>query len=427
MQGLATENAPSHHIVIPHFIFAAISFFVLSVLLIFSGDSFSGHYFQPHLLALTHLAALGWGTMIIFGALYQLIPVIFETALFSENIARLTFWLFGAGIILLIFSFWTSNFSLMLPAAAAIVFTSLLLFCINVFMSFKKSKKKNIKSLFIGASAIWLLFTALLGFLIALNYRYVFMGQSHLLYLKMHAHMGLAGWFLLLIMGAASTLIPMFLISHQMNEKKLTYAFYLVNGGLVLLSLDWLFIHGSAFIPLWGLIVVAGIISFGSYVYESYKKRLRKNLDVAMKHTMLAVASLILPVLLGLIISQQFISIETKWLWRIVLLYGFSAFFLFISSIILGQTYKTIPFIIWLVVYKDKVGKTKTPLPKELYSEKLAAWQMYFYMLAVLTMILGIILGNVIIIRLGGVFLLITALFYNINMFKIVYHKPKEE
>ena len=423
MQGLATENAPSPGVVVPHFIYAAISFLVLSLMVLLSGDSFTGYFFQPHLLAITHVAALGWGTMIIFGALYQLIPVIFETSLYSEKLAKFTFWLFGLGNIFFVYAFWSNGFTSSLPHAAGTVFIALMLFVFNVFMSISKADKRNIKSMFIGAASFWLGLTALVGTLIAFNYKYSFLSQSHLLYLKIHAHMGVAGWFLLLIFGAAATLIPMFLVSHQMNEKKLNYSFYLINTGLVLLSLDWLILHGTQFLPVYTIIIAAGIVFFLSYVRESYKKRLRKGLDVGMKHTMIAMLSLVIPILLGLISSQQFVEISTGLLWKMIMLYGFSIFFMFITSIILGQTYKTIPFIIWLVVYTKMVGKSKTPLPKELYSEKLANWQLVVYLLAVLAMMTGIISGIKLIVEVGGLLLLVTAVLYNINVFKIVLHK----
>lgn len=425
MQGLATDNAPSPKVVVPHFIYASVSFIVLSVLVLLSAESFTGYFFQPQLLAITHIAALGFGTMIIFGALYQLIPVIFETALYSETLAKITFWIFGISIITMVYAFWTQGFVTLLPHSAGMVFVSLLLFIFNVFMSIKKAEKKNIKTMFIGASAVWLGLTALLGVLIAFNYKYNFLSQSHLLYLKMHAHMGVAGWFLMLIIGAASTLIPMFLISHQMNENKLKYAFYLINTGLLLLSSDWLFLHGTMLLPLWGLVIVAGILFFISYVRESYKKRLRKKLDVGMKHTMVAIVSLIIPVILGVFASQKFIAIDQGILWKVIMLYGFSVFFIFITSIILGQTYKTIPFIMWLDKYKSMVGKAKTPLPKELYSEKLADWQLYIYLAAIISMIAGILSGMQIIIEAGSILLIITSVIYNINVFKIIFHKVR--
>ena len=85
MQSLNTTSAPHPSVVLPHYIFAALSFFILAFLILISNNSLIGHYFQPKLLAITHVATLGWGTMTIFGALYQLLPVISSSSLFSEK------------------------------------------------------------------------------------------------------------------------------------------------------------------------------------------------------------------------------------------------------------------------------------------------------------------------------------------------------
>jgi len=74
-----------YRIVITHYAVAALCFFILAVMMMFSVKAFTGHYFHPQILAITHMAALGWGTMIIFGASYQLIPVVLETELYSEK------------------------------------------------------------------------------------------------------------------------------------------------------------------------------------------------------------------------------------------------------------------------------------------------------------------------------------------------------
>ena len=62
--------SPPFKIVAKYFISAIISFVLLTFLLVVSYDSFGGHHFQPRVLALTHIATLGWITMIIFGALF---------------------------------------------------------------------------------------------------------------------------------------------------------------------------------------------------------------------------------------------------------------------------------------------------------------------------------------------------------------------
>ena len=48
----------------------------------------TGHYYHPQVLALTHTITLGWITMAIMGATYQLVPVVLERPIWSERIAR---------------------------------------------------------------------------------------------------------------------------------------------------------------------------------------------------------------------------------------------------------------------------------------------------------------------------------------------------
>ena len=87
----------SHQVVIPFYAYAALSFLAATVLLFFSDASFTGHYFQPHILAITHLMALGWATMIIFGASHQLVPVLIESDLYSNKLSYVSFTLAALG------------------------------------------------------------------------------------------------------------------------------------------------------------------------------------------------------------------------------------------------------------------------------------------------------------------------------------------
>ena len=372
------------------------------------------------------MAVLGWATMIVFGALYQLIPVVFETSLYSEKLAKFTFWVSAASILFLTYSFWVGAFSTLVVYAASFMFLSLFLFIINVLLSYKKSELKNISSIFIIASIFWLAITELVGALIAFNFKYNFLTEMHLHYLKIHATLGLVGWFLLLIIGVGSTLIPMFLISHQLNKKKLKASFFLINCGLLGLMANWFLVSNSIFTIICWAFIVVGVLSFMSFIYDSYKKRIRKKLDVGMRYTMLAIASILLPIVVSLALLVVF-NIEYALLFRVTTFYGFSIIFGFITTMILGQTYKTLPFIVWLEKYKNLVGKTKTPLPRELYSAKIANIQFYFYCLFIIALSLGLILNNYVAVRIGSFSLLIVAVLYNINVFKIIFHKVKNE
>jgi hypothetical protein len=57
---------------------AAVAFVLAALALPGLGPTLAGHYYQPRLLALTHVIALGWITLAILGATYQLVPVVIE-------------------------------------------------------------------------------------------------------------------------------------------------------------------------------------------------------------------------------------------------------------------------------------------------------------------------------------------------------------
>ena len=424
MNGLNSNNAPDASVVKPHFIFGAISLLILAVMIIMADTALLGPYFDSKIIAITHMAVLGWAIMIVFGALYQLVPVVFETSLFSEKLAKVTFYLSGISVLFLTYSFWITDYQTLLPIAASLMFISLLLFVINIILSYKDSKKKNISSRFVITAVVWLSVTELIGTLIAFNFRYNFFLEEHLHYLKIHATLGLIGWFLMLIIGVSSILIPMFLISHQLDNKKLEKAYYLINIGLLAISVNWFFIHFDVINPLFWLSIVIGIGFFLSFVYDSYKKRLRKVLDVGMKHTIISVFSIVFPMIVSFILMIGF-QLQSSILLRATLIYGFTVIFGFITTLILGQTYKTLPFVIWLEKYQALVGKTKTPLPRELYSEKVASAHFYLYLLFIITMILGLVLDQVFLIRIGSYLLLFVAILYNMNVFKMIFHKTK--
>src|SRR6187431_1175065 len=85
-------------VVLPFYGYAAIAFFVGTLLLFLSASDINNHYFHPHTLAITHVMALGWGTMIILGASHQLVPVLIEGRLYSHKLAYTSFILAGLGI-----------------------------------------------------------------------------------------------------------------------------------------------------------------------------------------------------------------------------------------------------------------------------------------------------------------------------------------
>ena len=67
---------------------AAVAFVAASLSVAWLAPELAGHYYHPRLLALTHTVTLGWITLAIMGASYQLIPIVLERPIWSERLAR---------------------------------------------------------------------------------------------------------------------------------------------------------------------------------------------------------------------------------------------------------------------------------------------------------------------------------------------------
>lgn len=424
---MSTQNAPSPRVVLPHYIFGALAFLISMILLFFAGGDLGTHYFSPHLLSLTHMMVLGWISMVIFGALYQLLPVLLEVKLHSEKLALATFVLFGLGLILLSMAFWNFTFqhSALMDAGGTFILIAVVLLVINIMKTTKKASHKSIESLFIVSATHWLALTVVAGLLIVFNFSFQFIPGSHLQLLKIHAHIGMVGWFLLLVIGVSSKLMPMFLIVHKLSTDSLRYAFFLINAGLLALIAALYLYPEPWLLSLLSLVVVSGVALYLRYNFLAFKKRLRKKLDVGMKLSAIGLVLLSVVLLLGILSAANpaFLGIYAL---RIKVLYGVLIIIGFLTALVVGQTYKTLPFIVWLRVYHKKVGKQKTPLPQELYSGTLARIHLVTYVGGILLLAAGILLSHVRLIQLASIFLIITALLYNINVFKIVFHKEKK-
>lgn len=419
MQGTASNNAPSPSVVVPHFVVGSTAWLIALILLLINPDCLLEHYFNFKLLAITHLLVLSWITTIIFGALYQLLPVVLLCKLHSEKLALITFITLQIGSLGMGNCFWNGILGFPLIASGSIVCIAIVLFVVNFSRTLYKSNVSRIEKHFISTSIGWLLITVLVGVLLAINFSFPFLSISHLEILKIHAHIGIIGWVLQLIIGVSSVLIPMFMLAHNLNKRSLQLSYILINCALLLGITSKLFgfeigLISSIFIG------ISGLLSFLFYIYNAFKNRVKKKLDIGMKKSMTAFLFVLLSLGLSLPIFLNINNNHFEIAYFTALIIGF------ISTLIMGQTYKTLPFIIWLKEYKTIVGKVKTPLPKDLYSERLAVWQFRTNTLGFILLLIGILLNLQILIQIGIGIILIAAILYTKNILNIILHKSQK-
>ena len=413
----------SYKIVIPFYLYAALSFLIAAVLLLSAAGAFTGHYFNPHILAVTHMMALGWGAMIILGASHQLVPVLIEEGLYSERLAYASLILAGTGIPLLAYGFYVFNMGWPAQWGAILVNAGLAAYLVNLTVSILKSRHENVHAVFVFTAVLWLLLTTLFGLLLVFNFTHSIFPKDSLYFLSLHAHMGIIGWFLLMVIGIGSRLIPMFLISKHTDAKTLWKVYYLINAGLGAFIFIFLFFPNGLLYALPSLLVAAGLALFGKYCRAAYRQRIRKQVDDQVKLSLLSVFMLAIP-FASLLLIICFLIFNGRQL-NLVLLYGFTIFFGWITAIILGMTFKTLPFIVWNKVYHQKAGLGKTPSPKDLFSDKIFRSMSIAYLSGFVLFSAGILCAEVAVLNVAAFLLLAAALLYNWNIFILLAHKPE--
>ena len=419
-------NQKTHHyaVTVAHYLLAAIFFLILAGMIVYSRQTFTGHYFQPRILAITHMAALGWGTLMIFGAYYQLVPVILETELYSTKLAWLSWTTFLPGVICLVQAFWVFAPGLHMQGGALLMLISVTIFTIDIYITAAKTKRQTIQEDFILTACLFLCFTTLLGTVLVFNFTMAFLPQGQLHFLRIHAHLGLAGWFLLTIIGVSSKLVPMFLVSSYKNDRPLRASYYLIVTALILFMADSYFFGLNIKTYLIAAIGVTGIGCYLFYVYKSIRSRIKKHIDLPMKHSLVSFFLLGAGVVCIPFIVYYYLH-HNQADSRFTLIYGIILIMGWITALILGQTFKTLPFIVWSKHYEHLAGKARIPMPSDLFKTGLLQLQMIAFIFFCIGFIAGCAFNSTVLIDLGCLALLIAAAAYVVNVLIVIFHKTK--
>lgn len=412
---IASSYSPPFRIVAKYFIAAIVSFVAMNLILMINYNDINGHHFQPKILSITHIATLGFITMIIFGAMFQLVPVVLEVKLFSTLLAEIQFWIYLAGVIGLVYKFWYFGSELSFTLPAILLNAAMFIFAFNIIASMIKVKYWNITGTFLAAATFWLIVTAIAGILLAVNLDHPYIKINHLQYLKLHANVAFIGWVTMVIMGVSFKLIPMFTLSHGYELTLAKWAFALINFGL--LGINWIMHYADTGIYnlIFGIAITIGLILYLIQMFIIFKKRIRKKLDAGLKFSAVSFVMLGISTLLGF----SFLFFEYENYTNLTLIYGFMIIVAYISTLIVGQMYKIVPFLVWYHKYSGKVGIEKVPMLKDMFNEKLADYNLYLMLAGIVLSELAFLLQLNFLLLIGFVTLFVSSLIFSFNMFKV--------
>ncbi len=210
----------------------------------------------------------------------------------------------------------------------------------------------------------------------------------------------------------------MFLLSHNQSKSPLKITLLFSNSALIFGFCSIVLFSNYILI----IAYISGVIALLPYLHFilfTYLKRIKKKVDIGMKKSLFSFIWIFIAILVSFQVFLNFFEINQ---WQIIL-YITLLLLGFISSLIMGQTFKTLPFIIWLSNYKSSPSNLNKTLPKDLYSQTILTWQYFCYSIGFILISFGIFKLNKAILIIGFSLLLIAVLLYIINIFKIITRK----
>jgi len=136
---------------------------------------------------------------------------------------------------------------------------------------------------------------------------------------------------------------------------------------------------------------------------------------------LLAAGILVLPFILHYHLKQDPVAVHLSVVYGGLILIGW------ITALILGQTFKTLPFIVWVKHYEHLTGKVKTPLPADLTRQLLLRIQFMAFVIFLLAFFAGTVSGTYFLKLTGALSLITTAVVYLVQVTWLLLHQTRTE
>ncbi len=396
---------------------AGAGFLVLAALGLASAapDLAAGSFLAPRVTGVTHLFTLGWITTSIMGALYQLLPVALDRSVRWPRVARATLWLHVPGLLAFVAGLMAQRPGLTVVGASLLA-TGLMAFIANLAATLKSAPRRDMTWWALALAACFLFLTVAVGWALAANLRWPYMGAFRIAALATHIHVALVGWVLLVMVGVAQKLLPMFLLSHGADERPGKWAVgLLASGTLLLFALHHTGGAWARWVP--ATLILAGAASFLAQARAFYATRRRPVVDPGMR---LAAAGLgVLGAAAGLGAFLAFAGFSPQ------LATGYvTALVLGISLFVAAHYYKIVPFLVWYHRFGPLAGRQPVPKVAELYAAGWAKVAGVLLTAGTVTVVLAVLAGSAPAARAGALVFLAGALVEAAQMAGVARRRP---
>jgi hypothetical protein len=349
--GLAFEQAPAAAVPL-RFLLTAPWFLALAgLVLVFGGADALASRWTPSLLAVTHLVTLGFMSMIMIGALFQLLPVVAGAPVRrAQWVAGIVHPALTAGTLSLAAGFLLGS-PWALRAAAALLALAFAVFIAAAGAALLHSTVRDPSVRAMRLALIALIVTVALGLSLAaaLGWR---VSAPLLGITAQHAAWGLAGWTMLLAIGVALQVVPMFQLTPSYPKAVASFLapglFVALAGWSVAFWLGWTAVAAAL-----GVLValLVGAFAVATLILQHRSRRQHDN------PTFLTWRAGMLGLLLAAAVWIGRDGLEAVAANRAAVLLGVLFLAGFAASVIAGMLYNIVPFLLWIDLRRRAHGR----------------------------------------------------------------------
>jgi len=332
---------------------AAAAFLVASVGIVWLGPELAGHYYHPRLLALTHTVTLGWVTLAIMGASYQLIPIVLERPIWSERLARWQLAILVVAVTGMVAHFHLGSWP-GLTAAAGLLAVGIALHLLNIGMSLRGFTRWTFTARLVVLAYGGLALTTVFGLTLAVSHVWPFLPGEFFPTLHAHVQLALLGWVAPMILAVTARVYPMFFLAPAPRPWHSFLQLWGLTAGAPAVVLGLLGVPGLLVAGALAMAAAAG--AHATWIYEMAWGRKRPGLDWGLRFVLTATAFLAPAALLGVAMAtDRLVGPRVALAYAVVTLGGW------ISLTIVGMMLKIVPFLVWYRAYSPRAGREPVP------------------------------------------------------------------
>jgi len=381
---LSLEQAPPYHIPLRFFITAPLLAVVAALVLMFAGPAAFTSRWTPELLAVTHLLTLGYMSMVMLGAMLQMLPVLAAVPVPRVVIiGSLVHILIVVGCLLLAMGFLWQKSSLLLTAAGLLA-AGFILFISAVGVALYSAGRPNPTILGMKFALVGLLAVLVLGLLLITGFT-GWLPLPHVqIWTDVHLGWGVAGWFSVLLIAVSYQVVPMFQVTPEYPLWMRRWLLLVLLATLMCWSLLKLTEVAPVILASVRLLLLLELTAFALTTLWLFSRRKRKVHDSTVLFWRTGIGFFLLVVLMFLLDTfkpQPLVDLPLG----VLVIQGV------ILTMINGMLYRIVPFLSWFHLQHTQLAEgrfdIKLPHMKFFIPDQAARRQYYLHLASVLCMV----------------------------------------